>query len=547
MFGIWKKKKDEWNKKIRETFREECTKDPVVCRYEARLQILLGLYPPIDYPEDFFEKTPKEQSYYIERIMGDCKYLYRPLENVLEDFFAKPFEEQKAAILEIIDNYPDLSNVAKNVSKQLKLPKKYVKKRVERLYLCRWCHDFRHYPIDLITAYWSRWNGYTDDENSKIRILNGYSEGKLNNDLDYSHDTGKPSLLDNKERVALANLMCNFIGKKIIDGNYLLHTGGTYVFSSCPDAFRYYTLRHIKEVGFDAPIIVPEVFKEKAYIEKNRKTPAGKEEPFEETRVFLESKTIREWIIKEKKITDKKGMTFIIPTLTKRDLKEIFEKYPWPEMEKEVHGCDEEAYARQVEGNRKLAKEKAAGTIDGIFVDVDGSLYLERYGTSLNKRLYEAMIEWQNAGEKVTIFTGGDPLMAKEKLQKVGVDLNRFPIESKSNYQNFIFTGYIIDDNSPFPQGFIMENNENYLLPWNPDIYVGGNMFNEILAKCKQNKNLTEAQRRDLYYKLVIVRRFFAGPEMRYGYPDVKVRLKERRKFADEVYSSLKQVQKVKE
>ena len=60
-------------------------------------------------------------------------------------------------------------------------------------------------------------------------------------------------------------------------------------------------------------------------------------------------------------------------------------------------------------------------------------------------------------------------------------------------------------------------------------------------------KNLTEAQRRDLYYKLVIVRRFFAGPEMRYGYPDVKVRLKERRKFADEVYSSLKQVQKVKE
>ena len=62
-----------------------------------------------------------------------------------------------------------------------------------------------------------------------------------------------------------------------------------------------------------------------------------------------------------------------------------------------------------------------------------------------------------------------------------------------------------------------------------------------------ERRNLTEAQRRDLYYKLVIVRRFFAGPEMRYGYPDVKVRLSVRRTFADQVYSSLKQVQKVKE
>ena len=62
-----------------------------------------------------------------------------------------------------------------------------------------------------------------------------------------------------------------------------------------------------------------------------------------------------------------------------------------------------------------------------------------------------------------------------------------------------------------------------------------------------ERRNLTAAERKDLYYKLVIVRQFFAGPEMRYGYPDVKVRLKERRKFADEVYSSFKRLQKVKE
>ena len=57
----------------------------------------------------------------------------------------------------------------------------------------------------------------------------------------------------------------------------------------------------------------------------------------------------------------------------------------------------------------------------------------------------------------------------------------------------------------------------------------------------KKHANMTPAERQDLSYKLRGVRSFFAGQEMRYGYPDVKVRLKARREMIEELFGKVKE------
>ena len=52
----------------------------------------------------------------------------------------------------------------------------------------------------------------------------------------------------------------------------------------------------------------------------------------------------------------------------------------------------------------------------------------------------------------------------------------------------------------------------------------------------KKQENLTPAERMDLYYKLKTIRNFFNGQEMRYGYPDVKLRFKARREMIIEQF-----------
>lgn len=469
MFRMSKEELDNRIEKMDDALRDEIRgsyydapskENPVFSRYLGRLAYLVGRYPKFDYPKDFFEKPVREQEKFIKDTVPDGAH--RILDRGDEYFFEKSFEEQEAAISEIIDNYPDLSDITKKLSKEYGVPLDHAKKYIEGKFFQKWCHDEYHLPLEFVSKY-GFWGSFCSD-------------GEL-----YCSFKDK-TLLDSKEGLNLAMRLCNFAGQKALDSDNF-----HYLFLSCIPSFIYYTTQHINEIGFDAPIIAPEVFRSKPFIARLKEE--SDKDYIKRWIRFLESKTIREWIIKEKEVADKEGVLFTIKLL-QRDLKEIFQKYPWPEMEKFIHGFDEKIYIEQIEENKKLLKQKVTGTVDGIFVDVIGSLLRGLDG--VNKELYKSMIEWQNAGEKVTIFTDGDIAWAKENLQKGGVDICRFPIESKQKYRGFLFTGYIIDDSAPHSQGFIMENNENYLYPTDPKIYVGGDIFNKMLAEIKSNQSIEE-------------------------------------------------------
>lgn len=113
-----------------------------------------------------------------------------------------------------------------------------------------------------------------------------------------------------------------------------------------------------------------------------------------------------------------------------------------------------------------MEKEIIHPKADGIFVDTEGTLIID---DRLNEGLYETMSLLKQIGEKVIILTGSPLKMTKDRLQEIGVDINRFPIEPKAKYRDTIFTGYIIDDCSPSSQRFIIEHPERYLEPYDAE------------------------------------------------------------------------------
>lgn len=116
----------------------------------------------------------------------------------------------------------------------------------------------------------------------------------------------------------------------------------------------------------------------------------------------------------------------------------------------------EEFFQAYVESLKQESGVKSDGTnntetLPGVFVDVDDTLYnyegiIESTQTYLMKKIED--------GIPVTVFTGGDPKEAAEKLKKCGIDGRLLDVKSKSDYIGKTLE-VCIDDTKPPRQGFM--------------------------------------------------------------------------------------------
>ena len=356
---------------------------------------LMDTLDKLSYSSDFFKKKKGRIERYEEQ-----------KRNTLRDLMDKSYPEIMDGIFWMIDNYPKLP---------YSMDKKYFP-------------TFRHNagPLDPIKDYMVA--------DFSIRKGDYGEEGATSN---------SKSLLDSPETMPLAEILSTFLARKSVE----LHDLGSV--RDCVTAFAQYNAKRILENGFDTQIIVPKAFKDPKFKDLLQENGATDE------LYFLETDTIRDWMLKAK---EEKNL-FTISPLMQKDWEKIFDKWDFPEIQNSVCGVDNEVSIEEMKKHKALSKANAAGQVDGIFVDVDGTLILPN---GLNKRLYEIMLLLKGT-EKVTIFTGGDIALAKKHLQDIGVDINAFPIESKDNYRNFLFTGIIIDDVEPEHQAFWMNDEERYI------------------------------------------------------------------------------------
>ncbi|MFA6354202.1 MAG: HAD family hydrolase [Candidatus Paceibacterota bacterium] len=96
------------------------------------------------------------------------------------------------------------------------------------------------------------------------------------------------------------------------------------------------------------------------------------------------------------------------------------------------------------------ASETAQEVEPGNFVDVDGTLIING---RINDPLLQRLQELVQKGEKVVIFTGGNPEQATSQLRRLGVPENFFPVVSKSGFRGKIL-GQLFDDTPAQFQGF---------------------------------------------------------------------------------------------
>lgn len=81
--------------------------------------------------------------------------------------------------------------------------------------------------------------------------------------------------------------------------------------------------------------------------------------------------------------------------------------------------------------NTKLELEKVReGEVKGVFCDIDDTLLL-RDG-SINEKVLVLLSEYEKEGKEVSIWTGGDPALATERLQKTSA--KKYPLVSKYDY-----------------------------------------------------------------------------------------------------------------
>ncbi len=91
--------------------------------------------------------------------------------------------------------------------------------------------------------------------------------------------------------------------------------------------------------------------------------------------------------------------------------------------------------------------------IEGIYVDVDGTLIAFE---ALDDDLIESLRNLQEAtGQKLYIFTGGDPETAQKRLIELGLpqDLFELPVKSKAEFKGKRLS-IVVDDTRPCVQGF---------------------------------------------------------------------------------------------
>lgn len=110
--------------------------------------------------------------------------------------------------------------------------------------------------------------------------------------------------------------------------------------------------------------------------------------------------------------------------------------------------------------------------LDGHLVDVQGTL-VDNKG-KLNKALYKAMLEAQQNGENIYIYSSFSSISL---LKQVGIDTEKFHLINKSYFRADAYseafctlvTGKVIDDNPPHniittdkEHGFVYPNKEHY-------------------------------------------------------------------------------------
>ena len=374
--------------------------------------------------------TPKGLSFITDEIEDYEKKKYTFAQNLFE----KSYPEMVEDVFEIIDKYP-------------KIPYADDKK-----YFSRFRHDGN--PLGVIKDYASYADELKECGFNKAKWEKRYGKYKKN------------SLLDNPQTVPLAEVFATFLARKAVE----LQDLGSI--RDCVRAYAHYNANRIIEDGFDTPVIVPMAFKDphfKSLLQKSGET---------DTLPLLESDTIRNWLLNEK--SAKKS--FDVPPLLQEDWEKIFEKWDFPEIKNAVRGVDSEASIEQMEQFKASSKANAVGKADGIFVDVDDTLF--HFGRYFAKSLYDSLLSIKDE-EKITIFTGGDIDNVKQRLQKAGVDPNTFPIESKEKYRNHLFTGYIIDDIKPEHQAFWMEDDDKYINANSGDV----NFFEKAVKKHLADKS----------------------------------------------------------
>jgi hypothetical protein len=73
---------------------------------------------------------------------------------------------------------------------------------------------------------------------------------------------------------------------------------------------------------------------------------------------------------------------------------------------------------------------------EGVYVDVDDTLVIGE--NQLNQEVVNKLKEYKDQGKNITIFTGGEYWVQKERLQKLGLEkeIGEFEVVSKEDFQN---------------------------------------------------------------------------------------------------------------
>lgn len=304
---------------------------------------------------------------------------------------------------------------------------------------------------------------------------------QINNGFEYDLRThNSANYLLNNENIGLAVKLADFLAQKTIE---IGDKGSARSIKQVIEGFIQYNWDQLKEKGFDVPVVIPEAFRRPEFFN----LVYGQEEDINKigAQALFQSTTMREWLVNSVRIdSEKKGM---LTPFTQSEWDKIFKKYPWTEGKSYVLPSDCDESVQRTEYFQKMLKENPKGKVDGIFVDIDGTL-IDKKG-NFDSDFYK-ILEAFSKYEKVTIFTGGNVEKQTTRLKSAGVDTEKFPIVSKEDYRGYLFTGFIIDDISPEKQGFIMSDLKNRYLDIN--YFYNFNFDYEKLMEIKGKEELED-------------------------------------------------------
>ncbi|MBP5344283.1 MAG: hypothetical protein J6Y85_04350 [Alphaproteobacteria bacterium] len=301
----------------------------------------------------------------------------------------------------------------------------------------------------------------------------------------------------NKQNIEYALQLADFLAKKTAE------VGDAYAINSMERViagFMVYNWDQLKENGLDAPLVMPKSFRSPQFANLPFVDSSYGENSFitsKEIQTFLNATTLRDWIERYAEVdTEKQG----IPTpISTSEWKDILKKYPDAKIQNCVMPSNSHNSLAQVEKFQKVLREHPKGEVSGIWVDIDGTLFDDE--GNFREGLYETLVAISKY-EKVTIFTGGDIKKQTERLKKAGVDTEKFPVVPKEDYRGYLFTGFIIDDDSPENQGFILRNpkTRHFNLPDAEDICLDEEYLDKIVFQKEDLTDILEEERLRIHY-----------------------------------------------